>query len=189
MKVKAKYTGECQICGRRQKLPRGKLSLHGYSVMWGCFQGICIGSKELPFEQSCELVRKGIEMAEIRKQELIQDIAELEKPATVAKAWHHDYDSRLSAYIWKEVDIYLNARGYATFDVERDGKRLPHNCAGLPYTNDVLKFANALNMKKAEYLRDFDLKKVEQYIHWQHWRISNWKVKPLKPISKGAENV
>lgn len=41
---KATHSGECQCCGRKQKLPKGRLSNHGYTVEWGFFSGTCFGA-------------------------------------------------------------------------------------------------------------------------------------------------
>lgn len=57
---KATHSGHCQACGRLQKLPNGKLSKHGYTVEHGFFSGVCRGTNYLPFEQSCDQVRRYI---------------------------------------------------------------------------------------------------------------------------------
>ena len=41
--MKATHDGECQLCGRMQKLPDGRLAKHGYTTRWGFFQGVCPG--------------------------------------------------------------------------------------------------------------------------------------------------
>ena len=45
--------GTCQVCFHLQKLPRDVLSLHGYTVPYGSFEGICYGATFPPFEVSC----------------------------------------------------------------------------------------------------------------------------------------
>ncbi len=60
MKKASDQMGTCQICGAGQKLPSGKLSLHGYNVQWGFFNGICAGSRQLPYEVSCEYCKEVI---------------------------------------------------------------------------------------------------------------------------------
>ena len=57
---RATHIGECQVCGRQQTLPNGKLSKHGYAVMDHYFVGACPGSRNLPFEQSKDLVERHI---------------------------------------------------------------------------------------------------------------------------------
>jgi len=47
--------GECQICGRSQKLRGGKLVPHGYTRPgWGHVVGNCPGAGYAPYELSCE---------------------------------------------------------------------------------------------------------------------------------------
>ena len=63
---KATHKGKCQICGRFQKLPNGKLAKHGYTVDPGgplgdMFLAICPGSNQLPLEQSCDQIAAHIE--------------------------------------------------------------------------------------------------------------------------------
>lgn len=60
-RVSSDEVGECQICGSIQKLPSGNLALHGYEVAkYGFFNGICPGSRNLPYEKSCDLVKQSI---------------------------------------------------------------------------------------------------------------------------------
>jgi hypothetical protein len=53
--MKATHNGHCQICGRQQALPNGRLSKHGYTVDWGYFNGVCTGANHAPLEESREL--------------------------------------------------------------------------------------------------------------------------------------
>ena len=59
----ATHIGECQVCGRIQKLPKGQLSKHGYTKQWGFFNGTCWGAEHLPFEQSIDLIEGAIKQA------------------------------------------------------------------------------------------------------------------------------
>jgi hypothetical protein len=53
MARKATHDGTCQVCGRAQALPGGKLAKHGYEVAgFGYFHGVCSGADHLPLEQS-----------------------------------------------------------------------------------------------------------------------------------------
>lgn len=53
---KSTHSGICQVCGRRQQLPDGRLAKHGYQVkhrgQGGYFIGTCRGSGCLPYEQA-----------------------------------------------------------------------------------------------------------------------------------------
>lgn len=73
----ATHYGICQLCGSLQKAPGGRLAKHGYDVQYGFFNGICRGSHELPYEESCDLlvaVLAGIKVA-------IANYTEAPKPA------------------------------------------------------------------------------------------------------------
>lgn len=52
----ATHYGTCQLCGSLQKAPGGYLAKHGYDVQYGFFNGVCRGSHELPYEESCDLL-------------------------------------------------------------------------------------------------------------------------------------
>jgi hypothetical protein len=52
---KSTHTGTCQVCGSQQALPAGRLSLHGYTVEHGFFNGTCPGANHLPLEQDRDL--------------------------------------------------------------------------------------------------------------------------------------
>lgn len=67
---KATHEGTCQLCGRQQRLPGGKLAKHGYTVEYGFFSGVCPGSHEQPYETSRNLIAKRIEWSKAHAQEL-----------------------------------------------------------------------------------------------------------------------
>jgi hypothetical protein len=55
----ATHIGNCQVCEHDQKLRGDKLVLHGYERPGhGFIVGDCPGVGELPYELSCELIRK-----------------------------------------------------------------------------------------------------------------------------------
>ena len=75
--MKATHYGTCQICGNKQKAPDGVLSLHGYTVDNGWFNGICHGAKELPFEQDRSVLGDVIVQFEDHinsKQKYLEDV-------------------------------------------------------------------------------------------------------------------
>lgn len=55
--MKATYFGICQLCQSTQKLPGGRIAVHGYTVDYGFFHGICRGSGELPLNESVEFLK------------------------------------------------------------------------------------------------------------------------------------
>ena len=59
----ATHQGTCQICGRVHKVSNksGKIATHGYTVEYGYFDGECGGGHKLPFEVSCDYLKKHID--------------------------------------------------------------------------------------------------------------------------------
>lgn len=54
-------TGTCQICGRSQKVVRGRIAIHGYRQPWltqgdGARTASCAGSRHLPYEVSRDAI-------------------------------------------------------------------------------------------------------------------------------------
>ena len=92
--AKATHKGTCQVCGRVQAInaKTGMLAKHGYTVEWGWFEGTCRGSDHLPFEKSCELVKKSIVWAEERLVALANMIEE-------TKAWTVDSEIKAQVYL------------------------------------------------------------------------------------------
>jgi len=59
----ATHQGTCQICGCVHKVSNksGKIATHGYTVEYGYFNGECGGGHQLPFEVSCDHLKKHID--------------------------------------------------------------------------------------------------------------------------------
>ena len=110
-KSRASYSGSCQSCGAGQKLPDGRLSLHGYSVQWGFFNGICPGSRGLPYEQSYDLIQRYVDSAKRQLTATEAFRTSLLFPATEPKGWKNEYvpatvqDRRRGRYEWRLVEI------------------------------------------------------------------------------------
>lgn len=105
----ATQKGSCQCCGKWHKLPDGLLAKHGYHVMWGHFNGVCRGSDELPFEESCALIENFIAEAEQYLEQLNTHCAKLCQPASQPRAWYHEYvnrnRTRKGGYQWREIEL------------------------------------------------------------------------------------
>lgn len=110
--AKATHSGTCQLCFARQKLPGGVLSQHGYTTRWGFFEGVCPGSKHLPYELSCDLIEDARERQIAKAAELratAQNYRTLDYTG-VSRAWMRVYFSakfqgETSGYQWREVNI------------------------------------------------------------------------------------
>lgn len=70
---KAEKMGTCQACFSVQKLPKGRIALHGYERPGdGFIYGDCWGSHELPFEQSCEITKIALNNYLASKERLLK---------------------------------------------------------------------------------------------------------------------
>lgn len=70
-------TGTCQICARNCKLPKGKISLHGYNRPGhGSINGRCYGAGFEAYEVSCERLRWFVsDVLQARRTHLVDAIA------------------------------------------------------------------------------------------------------------------
>lgn len=195
MKNKSTHTGECQCCGRRQMLPNGVLSTHGYTVDWGFFNGVCQGAHQLPFEKSCDLIKVFIESAQAFLARLRAEQITIRQPSTVAKCWIHHYfnygwdRTKKSGYKWIQVDLkeeihtYQSGgqdRSYSTYSYVVEGKEKKAESYGV-YDKTVFQICDGFNER---YAKTFDVRisQTEQYITWQTKRVLEWKEQDLKPI-------
>lgn len=189
MAKKATHYGICQACGSRQKLPGDALSLHGYRVRNGWFEGACVGSGNLPFEVSKDLIESFIAAAEhLRDRFLARAAAHRAIEFGSLECWHRVYHpelsnrSRGSVYLWHEGRVQAKERGglefvYTSRDVE---KRVDLHC----YSH-----ADATAQEKREAFAkslDYDAEREVRYIKWQQRRIADWAPKPLTPIDPKA---
>jgi hypothetical protein len=200
-KQKATHYGECQCCGSRQKLPSGKLSLHGYTVNkshgYAFFNGVCEGANELPFEQSTGLIETFIRRATKNRDWLTAKVAELRQPATDdTKVWLHLYEkgnySVRGYYYWSEVTLTMTAEKVegmgddytrCTFFYDNaKGERVEvRNDYNYGYPKSIAEFATNAN---ATYARSLEkqIAQAQGYINWQSKRVNEWTEQPLTPI-------
>jgi hypothetical protein len=109
-KVKSTHSGHCQVCGCVQKLPNGKLSLHGYTKEFDFFQGICHGAQALPFEQDISLIQAAIERAKESAKNIRENAKKAIEKASFDKLWVSVYKSAQyfnritipSRYVWEQ---------------------------------------------------------------------------------------
>lgn len=203
----ATHQGECQACGRRQKLPGGVLAKHGYTKRWGFFSGVCPGSDELPFEQSSALVERFIAQAE---QQIVMWQKEYDDAHTMAdavapedltaKAWIRIYDSRNYTYrielceIRATIHVYAHGnQTYRTFEFlnQRGGLRSDTptwqtiNVYGVD-SNNMRAVVTYLNHHTRIPQVTAEMSQRQQYIAWQRERLAGWAPKPLVPLAGKA---
>lgn len=198
------HKGHCQACGRLQMLPKGNLALHGYTVSGGFFSGVCRGSKFLPFEESCDQVRRYIAEAKASLASLEAFITTLRQPVTEGNvAWFRSslaspkgryYGSVRGPWTEREITTETNEREYVRYFVDGDTawKRdadgvyrvQPVRAEINTYYADttVQKLATTANGHYASNL-EMEAKSLRRYIAWQVERVATWKPAPLLPVS------
>jgi hypothetical protein len=199
-KTKATHIGTCQGCGHRQKLPNGRLSLHGYSVKWNCFVGRCAACYELPYELSCDFIKHCIELAERNIVDYTARRDVLLQPATEPKAYVQADRFGNGKRSWQECEIRETFRKVYTYengktqtslsygyvlkgygDQPEKVKQLNYNFSNTPQS--VLDCATDQNRRYARTFTE-QIKQLHEYIQWQTERVANWKPKKLTPIPK-----
>lgn len=201
---KATHKGECQVCGRTQKLPNGRLSLHGYTTRCGFFEGVCGGADHLPLEQDKSLIEGAIKRAEERAEAIKAEQSVLRAPVApgTTKTWANIYISYKGALFMKpgyyetQVEVYAkenqNREGdhkWLTFHYpvqpgqqEAANERHRELCANsFPRKTSIEEVVADGNEHHAQYLEKTVIE-IANYIAWQRGRIKNWAPKPLKPI-------
>jgi hypothetical protein len=197
----ATHRGHCQLCGSLQKLPKGRLSLHGYTVAHGYFSGTCRGAKGLPFEQSINLILDEMDFAKKSLKMLRDNIKELRTHVDEqTRMWVHTYipyaNGHKSYYVWEPVTLRADmppaeTDGWQriTYTYTRHGGKDTTVSGVAPYempgaTCEELRRATVLKLNRT-YV-DCALVKQEKtlvrYLSWLDERIKNWKEQPLLPI-------
>jgi hypothetical protein len=120
-KARATHQGECQICGRVQKLPNDLLSQHGYKVLNNFFSGVCPGSKQQPYERSCDLIREILPSLNAHLVGLHSEVVDLflsaVEPECFNYVWVKNAESEgRGSYQWKQGTLTIeeknNGNGY-----------------------------------------------------------------------------
>jgi len=200
--MKATHKGHCQACGRLQMLPNGKLAQHGYKITHGFFSGVCVGSKHLPFEVSCDMLPGFISNAQRALANVEATQAKLRVRPTEPKAWVANYEGTSygrNSYVWQEVVVngrlktitvkdethswieyfYVaptpNGKGLGEHKIETYGMDV-HNT-----TDHSLDVALHLNKRRAQALEKEAIN-LRNYIIWQQRRVDTWKPAALLPV-------
>lgn len=189
-KSKATHKGECQICGKVQKLPQGRLANHGYTVEWGMFQGTCPGSLALPYEQSCDLLKDRLLLIEQKLKRIRQYHQNLLQPATEPCGYVEVYFSDARVYGWveahlTEVQETNESNGYSwreVFATYKEGSQEKKQKLNLDFETqqqlNLLEIATSLNRKYAqEYQKQLNI--MSNYLKWCQNRVNKWEVKEL----------
>ena len=199
--MKATHSGTCQACGSLQKLPKGRLSLHGYTVLGGFFSGICRGARHEPFEVSCDLVAQFVREAQDELKRVEGQQRHLRRPATEAKAMIHHYvgsQRGRSSYEWIErnlrVETDAEGRHKYFYTARRAGgkwtaegwEQAEKQIQDYEYGREtVSEFCTKLNKVYADWLQH-QVDSLKRYIAWQQERVRTWKPADLLPVDAKA---
>lgn len=181
---KALFEGHCQCCGAQQKLPKGVLSKHGYTVDWGFFNGVCQGAGHKAYEESCALIASFIESAKNSREACLAQIETLETDTETV--WMNIYVDR--KHLWKQFNRSdINIQTYPGSDLityyvmfgEGDkpnrnnsiqvGSHSTHNL------DQAIKYQNSIRAR----IYKNQIIQIDEYITWQEERVANWKPQPL----------
>jgi hypothetical protein len=179
------------------------MSLHGYNVTHGFFSGTCIGSKELPFEQSCDLVKGFIKSAKDQLASVERNVAKLREPATSTTCWVNPYipanwNGWKGGHVWIQAELrtkdngMTKAAGYSNDYVSIVFNNSHPHAKGAEAVLertvaidklDLLAVATKQNADRASFLERTEVASLRRYIKWQTERVASWKPQPLFPVA------
>jgi len=157
--------GHCQLCGHFQKLPNGRLSLHGYNKQWGFFSGTCPGSRALPYEVSTSEIELAITSASQSVLRLEAQLAEaLANPGP--DVMERDYNQKGKPWVKRTLPLDGTRRNlHLKYSVQTDAEL-------------VARFNRAYAASIAQRVAE-----LKQYGAWLAERKANWKPEELKAVA------
>lgn len=188
MAKQATHDGECQLCGRVQKLPAERMAKHGYTVRWGFFSGVCPGSRHLSYERSAALIADRIPTVRQEIETLEAAAVEAEKETDFAWVQETPRKGPLAGYPMRRrlplSALTLNTYGELRWKGE-DGTEHRHY---LRY--DVRQkrpglsgAATHLNGERAAEYRA-QAARVREYLAWLTERAAKWTLRELRPAAR-----
>jgi hypothetical protein len=182
--AKATHSGECQICGKRQKLPNGLLSNHGYSVKWNMFLGICPGAIVLPYELSCDAIKENLVHVQSRIDNLEARLLEIQlRTGSIGYVMLYKsptWEDRTGGYYWEELEFIEKEAGYGSIGyVLQCGKQVFNH--GL-YSRTVEGMAREGDQKYIKHVLSPRIRGLKNYKQWAIDRIANWQLKDLTHV-------
>ena len=178
--AKATHKGTCQWCNRVQMLPNGVLARHGYNIRWGWQAGVCSGSDNLPYQESCEMVERSIAWARERAEELNAKadavLASQHDEGNVVwiNVYHPELSSRSkgSVRVWEQHEVFPDG-GFGGYFMNRGKKERLHQGFGTIKATGATAYSRQIR-HQAEQLQAYAAEQAE--------RISNWAPAPLLPL-------
>ena len=178
---KATHGGTCQCCGSFRKLPYGEISKHGYTRRSGWFEGVCPGAHELPFEVSCGLVVKFVEIA---RKRLVDLEGCIEQALSGDTLYTTTYLPGKGAVRGREVFVPATLHAASVPTVTRivfQGRGYPTEQVETIYGKTVAQVEQDLRQRRADSYRKH-VADVQEYIAWQEKRLREWSPRALIPL-------
>lgn len=171
-KQKSEHMGTCQVCFRLQKAPKDRLSLHGYTRPGdGFLNGECIGSRELPYELSCEITKHVLANLETHLSQLKEYFTKLK-------------NRKVSEFVW-EYKAKENGREttkHITVHIGDSKKPAPADRSmAYMYTYQYIPSYDEM-LENAIYQQERKIMLTERDISAFKDKVNKWTLKPLKPI-------
>ena len=141
--------------------------------------GTCDGSGKLPYELSCEYLSNFVVLCEEKKQKILQEAASVRTSQDSTKTWVQAHEG------WREAEVVDAGNGGFMLKSKSSTTGRPSIWWAIAlrvYANTAQGVCEAQNAKYAEWLEQVKVKHLEQYIQWTKRRISEWKLRELKPI-------
>jgi len=171
--------GTCQVCHAGQKLPKGHLSTHGYTVNLGWFTGECRGSHRLPVELSCDVVRESIDItidAIVRKENKINEVEN-----STTTYYYERNRFRGIKPIRMEAPVDKTDPDNWTYE-QNKVINSNHSCKGIFQVRAVTE-RDVANSKESYVMKlRREIRAMNNYITAQAAAVENWEPKPLTEI-------
>ena len=173
MTKKSEYLGTCQVCFRTQKAPNGKLSLHGYTRPGdGFLDGECLGSKQLPYEHSCETTKLVLANLESHLSRSKEYLAKLENGEILGLAWEYRAITKDGTGVTKSITVHKGDPQRPTpEDLSKSYRYL------YPYIPSYDKL-----LEEAIFKQEKRIHMTETDISYFRRMINAWTLKPLMPV-------
>lgn len=171
----ATHKGTCQICGRIQKLPKGLLSLHGYQVEWGMFNGVCDGATNLPYEQSCEVLKAHVARMNNHLEDMRRSRENILNSTVQDRVWIYEHNRKLRDFFWHTYPLHAGKNGDFYYT---DGAGNEKFGCSANYIEGYIKHQRE---ERAQHIQ-WSVDRLEKYIKGQQARIDNWKPAELLPL-------
>jgi hypothetical protein len=168
--------GTCQVCFAGQRVIKGvNITLHGYTRP-GCgyIIGDCPGSKELPFEKSCDITRRHRKFLDTVLADYQKRLGDLQGGSITSFEYTYETREENPEYQWGAAGKWGKRYLEATITVKLGDQRqrnLGRYVGGVPGFEDILK----RKIQETEH----SIWNVEDNMEFLDGKLAGWAVKDL----------